>query len=441
MAFKLDDLSTIDSSKGSWNIVVKVIRLWISPSFGGGKLPFSMEMVLMDAKGSKFHVSVKKTLVYKFQPLLTEGRVYNISYFGVGENSGDFKTTSHPFKLNFHMHTSVRLETKTVITKSPYSFTPLSDIMFKDPDSSFLVDVIGILTGSTAEQEFEKNGKIEKRVTIELDQEGVRMECCFFRKYVPQIMGQLASGDMTNMVVLVNFAKIKPFRGSPSIQNVYGATQILFNPDIEEFAPLRERFFAMNDPSLQVLSQLQDSAKLVPSGIRLANVTGRFILLMICKTMKFSTAELLNAFVLNSSKASPSARAGEKRQSSPADKGALKKNKASEANPSVISPVFGEEGIIPAPCTSSDASKSPAADHQGEANASATAHTSPSGNCPNSPTNVLLTPPSPKNVNEEEELSPDRPKGPSSDSNSDPFSFLLSHPYLEKLREIPSQNP
>lgn len=94
------------------------------------------------------------------------------------------------------------------------------------------------------------------------------MECCFFGKYVPLILGQLASGDMTNAVVLVNYAKIKPFRGcilffffeiinslfcyiyrefhslsigNPSIQNVYGATQILFNPDVEESAALRER--------------------------------------------------------------------------------------------------------------------------------------------------------------------------------------------------------
>ncbi|XP_057444309.1 uncharacterized protein LOC130736501 [Lotus japonicus] len=124
------------------------------------------------------------------------------------------------------------------------------------------------------------------------------------------------------------------------------------------------------------------------------------------RMMKFSTAELLSAFVLSSSKASSSAHAGEKRQSSPTDEGAPKKT-----------------------------------DHQGEATASATAHPLPSGDRPNSPTNVLPTPPSPKNADGGKETSPDRPKGPSGDSNSDPFSFLLSHPYLGKLREVPSQNP
>ncbi|KAL6534867.1 hypothetical protein OROGR_013542 [Orobanche gracilis] len=261
MAIKVDDVSVVTASKDTWNIVTKVIRLWVSPSFSGGKLPFSMELVLMDSKGCKIHASVRKTLVYRFKPLLTEGHVYQISYFGVGDNVGDFRTTSHQFKINFHIHTIVKEITNTPITKSLYSFKPLSEIMFNDPDSSYLIDIIGILTGSSGEQEFEKDGKVQKRVTIELDQDGVRLECVFFGDYVGLILDQLASGDMTNAVVVVQYAKIKPFRGRPSVQNVYGATRILFNPDVEEAEPLRARFFELNDPATQVLSQLQDSGR------------------------------------------------------------------------------------------------------------------------------------------------------------------------------------
>ncbi|KAL6545887.1 hypothetical protein OROGR_009761 [Orobanche gracilis] len=166
MTIKLDDVSVVTASKDTWNIVTKVIRLWVSPSFSRGKLSFSMELVLVDFKGCKIHASVRRTLVYRFKPLLTE-------------------------------------------------------------------DIIGILTGSSGEQEFEKDGKVQKRVNIELDQDGVRLECAFFGDYVGLILGQLASGDMTNAVV-VQYAKIKSFRaGRLSVQNVYGATRILFNPDAE----------------------------------------------------------------------------------------------------------------------------------------------------------------------------------------------------------------
>ncbi|KAL6521483.1 hypothetical protein OROGR_018052 [Orobanche gracilis] len=54
---KVDDVSVVTASKDTWNIVTKVIRLWVSPTFSGGKLPFSMELVLMDSKGCKIHAS------------------------------------------------------------------------------------------------------------------------------------------------------------------------------------------------------------------------------------------------------------------------------------------------------------------------------------------------------------------------------------------------
>ncbi|XP_057446226.1 uncharacterized protein LOC130738282 [Lotus japonicus] len=150
----------------------------------------------------KIHASVRKTLIYRFQSLLSEGRVYQISFFGVGEKGRDFRPTSHPFKINFDIHTSVRLVPNKAINLSPYNFVPISDIMFKDLDTSFLIDVIGILTGASAEQEFEKDGGKHKRITIALDQDGARVECAFFGKYVDEVVGYLGFVDATNVVVV-----------------------------------------------------------------------------------------------------------------------------------------------------------------------------------------------------------------------------------------------
>ncbi|XP_057451916.1 replication protein A 70 kDa DNA-binding subunit A-like [Lotus japonicus] len=241
LAGKVDPISALDESKETWNIVTKVERLWVSPSLYGSKLPFSTDMVLMDSNGDKIHASVSKTLIYRFQHLITEGRVYRISFFGVGESGRDFRTTRHPYKINFQIHTSVRVLTNTQINLSPYSFMPISEIMLNDPDASFLIDVIGILTGANGEQEFEKDGvKQKKIITLELEQDGVRMECAFFG----EILAQLSYGDMTNAVVVVHYAKIKPFR------------------DIDETTKIRESFFERNDPASQVLSQLQDSGRI-----------------------------------------------------------------------------------------------------------------------------------------------------------------------------------
>jgi hypothetical protein len=43
-----DKISEINSSKSSWNIKGKVIRLWVVKDFNRNDLPFSVEMVLMD---------------------------------------------------------------------------------------------------------------------------------------------------------------------------------------------------------------------------------------------------------------------------------------------------------------------------------------------------------------------------------------------------------
>ncbi|XP_057418499.1 uncharacterized protein LOC130712695 [Lotus japonicus] len=172
MASRIDDLAKVDASKETWTIVAKVSHLWLSPSLYGSKLPFSLDMILMDGKGCKIHATVRKTLIYRFQSSLTEGKVYQISYFGVGESGRDFRLTEHPFKINFDIQTSVRLLPNKAINITTYSFVPLADIMYKDLDTSFLIDVIGILTGESGEQEFEKDGTKQKRITIELDQDG-----------------------------------------------------------------------------------------------------------------------------------------------------------------------------------------------------------------------------------------------------------------------------
>ncbi|XP_057444849.1 replication factor A protein 1-like [Lotus japonicus] len=192
-------------------------------------------MILMDDKGCKIHATVRKTLIYRFQSLISEGRVYQISFFGVGESGRDFRPTGHPFKINFDIHTSVRLVPNRAIDLSPYNFVPISDIMFKDLNTSFLIDVIGILTDASAEQEFEKDGGKQKRITIELDQDGARVECAFFGKYVDEVVGYLGSADATNAVVVVR--------------------------QVSKMFMELQRFLESHDNTVHVISPLQDSAK------------------------------------------------------------------------------------------------------------------------------------------------------------------------------------
>lgn len=46
----LDDVSSVSKEKDVWKVIVKVVRLWLTPNFNGLKLPNSIELVLMEAK-------------------------------------------------------------------------------------------------------------------------------------------------------------------------------------------------------------------------------------------------------------------------------------------------------------------------------------------------------------------------------------------------------
>jgi replication factor A1 len=58
-------------------------------------------------QGDRIHCSIKKTLLYKFVSDIKEGRVYSLENLDVATNGGSYKTTKHPYKLNFQFGSKV----------------------------------------------------------------------------------------------------------------------------------------------------------------------------------------------------------------------------------------------------------------------------------------------------------------------------------------------
>ncbi|XP_057452376.1 uncharacterized protein LOC130744201 [Lotus japonicus] len=102
-------------------------------------------------------------------------------------------------------------------------------------------------------------------------------------------------------------------------------------------------------------------------------------------------------------------------------------------DPPLVSTHHGETGVSLPPDTPPTAAPS-----EGQKSPSYVRPPSPS---PDPTSFYPSTPHLPEAGGEGENPPADRPKGPSSSSSQDPFVFLLSHPYLEKLREASSQDP
>ncbi|PNX96435.1 replication factor-A carboxy-terminal domain protein [Trifolium pratense] len=231
---KFEDVADLLPGKEIGAIKVRVLRLWKVPAFMNPMEFNSLEMVLCDGKGGKIHASVRKQLINMFDSKLEEGGVYEISSLSIFPESGLYRTTLHRYKLGFQSKTVVKPSQSSDISQYGFSFTNIDEICSFTHDYEFLVDVVGVMTGISAEREYIRDGKITKMVNIELTDHTGKCECALFGDYVDDLnkkMGKLTSGLP---IVAVQFAKVKMFRDKASIQNVLHATRIFVNADIPE---------------------------------------------------------------------------------------------------------------------------------------------------------------------------------------------------------------
>ncbi|XP_029153277.1 replication protein A 70 kDa DNA-binding subunit C [Arachis hypogaea] len=224
----------------AWRLKVRVLRLWVIPSFGNHEVPNSMEMILLDEHCGKIQATIKKPLLNRFRDLIVEGQVYRMTYFTVVSNHGSYRATSHEFKLVFLHRTTVVAVDEDVIPKTCFNMFPFSDLLNMTEDYDFLVDVIGLLTSVGEEKEYAKEGKIVKMIVLELTSKDLTLRCTLFGDYVNQVNHFLASSYVEQPVVVIQLAKVKFFRGQVGLQNVMYATQMLFNPDLPEVVEFRQ---------------------------------------------------------------------------------------------------------------------------------------------------------------------------------------------------------
>ncbi|GAU28620.1 hypothetical protein TSUD_55640 [Trifolium subterraneum] len=157
---------------------------------------------------------------------------------GVASNGGGYRTTTHPFKLNFQYSSVVQHLPNLRITTSPYKFVPISDIVGGGYDTDYLPDVIGVLTGVGSEREIEKNGGTTRLNVIALEVDGYKIQCTLFGSYCDDLNSFIATGDVHNA-------------------NCMNCTRLVFNPECEEARALKSRFADdENTPSPMTLTQL-----------------------------------------------------------------------------------------------------------------------------------------------------------------------------------------
>ncbi|RYQ82784.1 hypothetical protein Ahy_B10g101352 [Arachis hypogaea] len=256
-----DMISKMHPPREAWRLKVRILRLWVVPSFDNHEVPNSMEMILLDEHCEKIQATVKKQLLNRLRNHIVEGQVYRMAYFTLVSNHGSYRATSHEFKLVFLHRITVVPVDEDVIPKTCFNMFPFSDLLNMTQDYDFFVDVIGLLTSVGEEKEYAKEEKIVKMIVLELTSKeyvdsviyGVR--CAVFGDYVNQVNYFLVSGYVEQSVVVIQLAKVN------MIEQGVNGTQPLFITNEGKVVSLEDDFMRLTRRC--TIEELQDNNELI----------------------------------------------------------------------------------------------------------------------------------------------------------------------------------
>ncbi|KAF7807936.1 replication protein A 70 kDa DNA-binding subunit C-like [Senna tora] len=194
MGSRIQPLTSMNSMQyKDATVKVRVVRLWFVPPYSSNMSKpnpgaVAIQMVLCDSENSTIGASVPSMCLNKFKGSLVEGGVFFISRFGVGQSGGNFRITTHAFKINF---------------------------LFGTHDKT-LVDVIGLLTNI---------GDIIQSSKDDVSSKRSRVSATLWGHYCDQIEKFMIKHKEGVVLIALQYCKIKVFNGQRSLSNSMHATR------------------------------------------------------------------------------------------------------------------------------------------------------------------------------------------------------------------------
>ncbi|KAJ1402515.1 Nucleic acid-binding, OB-fold [Sesbania bispinosa] len=246
MASRYDLICNVNggSEHKIWRIKVRVIRLWRSSYFKDNNNKPMIELVVLDEQGGRIQCTVKSIHVYLFENSINEGNVYMLENLSVALNNGKNKPTMHEFRMFFKRETRVTLVEDSSIPLYGFSFVPFVEILNETKDDRRLVDVLGVVTGKGNLIEFKKEGKPCNYVVIELEniEGGLKLRCTLWEDYAFMFLKHLEDHPSESYVVVLQFAKMKNFKGSVGVSNTTYNSKLFINTNIPEIEDFQMRY-------------------------------------------------------------------------------------------------------------------------------------------------------------------------------------------------------
>nr|XP_043615931.1 uncharacterized protein LOC122587831 [Erigeron canadensis] len=171
----------LHTNHNSCSITVRIIRLWKQPVYGNVNNIGSIEMIIMDAAGQRIQASVRKNVIPTFEKLLVEGGAICMNVIGKVSGYGDV--------------------------------------------------IIG-----------DKNGSPNQMMDVQLqDIVGNKMKVTFWDSYVDDFKAKFNNDKAAVNVMIVQFAKLREWRGIFSVSHGFNVARIFMNNNIDEINAFKKR--------------------------------------------------------------------------------------------------------------------------------------------------------------------------------------------------------
>ncbi|KAJ4843755.1 hypothetical protein Tsubulata_047048 [Turnera subulata] len=100
-------LNELSPDKETWNIKVRVVRLWESLNYKMQDQVISLDLIICDEEGTMMHAVANKMQVERFRGKFRKGKAYRLSKFKVLMQANQYRPVTHVMKLQILAFTKV----------------------------------------------------------------------------------------------------------------------------------------------------------------------------------------------------------------------------------------------------------------------------------------------------------------------------------------------
>ncbi|KAL6529335.1 hypothetical protein OROGR_014958 [Orobanche gracilis] len=192
-----------------WVMRLRLIRRFDVPAYNNKNEVASFEFIFQDKEGDRVHASARCHAMNFLKTKPIEGHLYTLKDFIVLENRSKFKTTAHPYKINFFRKTKIEKIFDENFPQPIYNLKSFNQLEEDKKILNFYFLVIGRIISCQLPPVATERGK--RMEFILEDHVNNNIKCTLWDNYVDDLLPFVEADSEDNIIVLIEFGKISIF--------------------------------------------------------------------------------------------------------------------------------------------------------------------------------------------------------------------------------------